>query len=385
MLDLSSQIPGWNLSASRFSSVIPNRSKGNPSPTSSASTCGLALTLTFGYHQLRLVESLFVTDSFSSTTPFIWPLTRGSHPETRAFSSKSSHPDTTPAKLESTSTSSVLLSNPSVAVDSFSLAAIHSLSTYPTSHKADRFPLARYHSPTRQILSTMTKSTALSLLLLSSLAVTAQGAATYNAQPGRHAPPYLASRLGNHKRSGWLDRVMGANPQAKAASSEPQPVESSSDAQGGQQHKRSAQGWDDRMMDAHPEVPSRPLGPHSAASGSNSHEGRQHARSAQSWDDRTMGAHPQMPSAPSAASSSSQSHGSHRRSPQSWLNRIMGSHPEQPSEVDSSAGVQELEYYGSSYGLVSLRALHDTPVRPRTDLTTFLESPSTVAAHRCYG
>lgn len=164
----------------------------------------------------------------------------------------------------------------------------------------------------------MTKSTAISLLLLSSLAVTAQGAATYNAQPGRHAPPYLASRLGNHRRSGWLDRVMEGNPQAKSPSSDPQLVESTSNPQEGQQYRRSAQGG----------------------------------------DDRTMGAHPQGPSAPSAASSSTRSHGSHRRSPQSWLNRIMSSHREQPSADDSTAGVQELEYYGSSYGLVSLHELH---------------------------
>jgi hypothetical protein len=163
----------------------------------------------------------------------------------------------------------------------------------------------------------MTKSITISLLLLSTLAVTAQGAATYNAQPGRHAPPYLASKLGNHKRSGWLDRVMGANPQAKSSSSELQAVESRLSSEEGQQYKRSAQDWDDRMMDAHPEVPSRP-------------------------------AH---------ASGSSQSHGAYRRSPQSWLNRVMGANPEQPSNSEPrSTGVRELEYYGSSYGLVSLSA-----------------------------
>lgn len=75
-----------------------------------------------------------------------------------------------------------------------------------------------------------------------------------------------------------------------------------------------------------------------------------------------MGAHPQGPSAPSAASSSTRSHGSHRRSPQSWLNRIMSSHREQPSADDSTAGVQELEYYGSSYGLNPPRPLQLTDV-----------------------
>lgn len=187
----------------------------------------------------------------------------------------------------------------------------------------------------------MTKSTAISLLLLSSLAVTAQGAATYHAQPGRHAPPYLASKLGNHKRSGWLNRVMEANPQAKSSPSEPQAVELGPSSQDGQQYKRSARDWDDRMMDAHPEVPSRP-------------ESHQHARSRQDWDDRTMGARPQTPSTPSVASGSSRSQGAHKRSPQSWLNRIMGANPEQPSTAEHKAtDVQELEYYGSSYGLVS--------------------------------
>ncbi|KAJ9123152.1 hypothetical protein QFC22_001345 [Naganishia vaughanmartiniae] len=63
----------------------------------------------------------------------------------------------------------------------------------------------------------MTKATTLSFLLLSWLAISAEGAATYNAQPGRHAPPYLASKLGNHKRSAqaWLDRVMSGLPASK--------------------------------------------------------------------------------------------------------------------------------------------------------------------------
>lgn len=60
----------------------------------------------------------------------------------------------------------------------------------------------------------MTKATTLSFLLLGSLAISADAASTYNAQPGRHAPPYLASKLGNHKRSAqaWLDRIMSGQP-----------------------------------------------------------------------------------------------------------------------------------------------------------------------------
>ena len=63
----------------------------------------------------------------------------------------------------------------------------------------------------------MTKATTISFLLLSSLAMSADAASTYNAQPGRHAPPYLASRLGNHKRSAqaWLDRIMSGQPQTR--------------------------------------------------------------------------------------------------------------------------------------------------------------------------
>ncbi|KAJ9124508.1 hypothetical protein QFC24_003299 [Naganishia onofrii] len=47
--------------------------------------------------------------------------------------------------------------------------------------------------------------------------MSADAASTYNAQPGRHAPPYLASRLGNHKRSAqaWLDRIMSGQPQTR--------------------------------------------------------------------------------------------------------------------------------------------------------------------------
>lgn len=103
----------------------------------------------------------------------------------------------------------------------------------------------------------MTKSTAISLLLLSSLAVTVQGAATFGAQPGRHAPPYLASKLGNHKRSSrsWIDRVMGGNPQtpsnddAEAANAI---LEESAP------YKRSPQAWSDRVMEGSPQTPSVP-------------------------------------------------------------------------------------------------------------------------------
>lgn len=104
----------------------------------------------------------------------------------------------------------------------------------------------------------MTKSTAISLLLLSSLAVTAQGAATYNAQPGRHAPPYLASKLGNSKRSaqGWLERIMGANPQSQSPPSEPEFVASSPNQREAPRHKRSPQASLDRTISANRRAPS---------------------------------------------------------------------------------------------------------------------------------
>lgn len=129
LLDLSSQIPGWNLSASRFSSVIPNRFKRK------FLTDFLSFDLWSRSHfDLRISPETIcrVTPCHQllpTTTSFIWPLTRGSHPETRTFSFKSSHPDTAPAKLKSTSTSSVLLSNPSLTIESLSLAAIYRLST----------------------------------------------------------------------------------------------------------------------------------------------------------------------------------------------------------------------------------------------------------------
>jgi hypothetical protein len=72
---LSFDVPSWLCSTSAHRSLVGTcqrldsaqssriASKENPSPTSSPSTCGLALTLTFGYHQRRFVESLLVTDS----------------------------------------------------------------------------------------------------------------------------------------------------------------------------------------------------------------------------------------------------------------------------------------------------------------------------------
>jgi hypothetical protein len=101
-------------------------------------------------------------------------------------------------------------------------------------------------------------------LLLSSLAVTAQSAATFGAQPGRHAPPYLASKLGNHKRSGraWLDRVMGASPQTPSADDA---EAANAVLEESAPYKRSSQAWSDRVMEGNPQTPSVP-GPSGSSS-----------------------------------------------------------------------------------------------------------------------